>query len=78
MCYINWKQLKILKKRHKIENAFATLKNKDRVHVRKDKKIKNYLSFVYITLLESLFHFADNNDTLLIEKINIFLNNSIL
>jgi len=43
-----------LAKRYKIENYNAYIKRKDRVRTRKDRSIKNYMSFVYITFLECL------------------------
>ena len=35
----------ILKKRYVVENSFNDLKNAERIRTRKDKKIKNYISF---------------------------------
>jgi hypothetical protein len=49
----------LLAKRHKIENLFASLKRKDRVNIRKDRKINCYMSFVYMTLIENLFETAN-------------------
>ena len=42
---------KKLKERYKIENVFCSLKKYERIILRKDRKIKNYMSFVYITSL---------------------------
>jgi hypothetical protein len=57
------KEIDLLDKRHKVENIFASLKASDRIYVRKDKKIKNYMSFFYMdTLLYVLnsFKILDN------------------
>ena len=40
-----------LKKRYKIENLFAKIKVFNRVHVRRDKLINNYLGFVYLACI---------------------------
>ena len=40
----------LLKDRYKIENLFAHIKTFNRIYLRKDKKIKNYMSFVYIVI----------------------------
>ena len=48
------KEKKILSKRHKIENFFALLKKYNRVVLRSERKIVNYMSFVYIGLLDLL------------------------
>ena len=45
---IKQKDQKLLQERHKIENVFAIMNNNHRVMVRRDKKIINYFSFVYI------------------------------
>ena len=42
---------KILKKRTKIENVNCYIKKQERVMVRKDRKIKYYMSFVYMACL---------------------------
>lgn len=42
----------LLKDRHKIENFFASLKNYNRISLRRDKHILNYMSFVYMGLLK--------------------------
>lgn len=48
----NTKREKILLKgRHKIENFFASIKNYNRITLRRDKKIVNYMSFVYLGLM---------------------------
>ena len=44
-----------LKKRHKIENVFASIKKYSRINVRKDRKIIHYMSFTYIGLFDYLF-----------------------
>lgn len=45
-------EIKILKLRHKIENLFADLKKNNRILVRRDRLIKNYMSFLYMGALE--------------------------
>jgi hypothetical protein len=42
---------KILKKRTKVENVNCFIKKQERVMVRKDRKIKYYMSFVYMACL---------------------------
>ena len=42
----------MLKDRHKIENLFASIKNYNRISLRRDKHIKNYMSFVYVGLMK--------------------------
>lgn len=50
---------KVLAKRYVVENANenananANFKKPERLMLRKDKKIKNYMGFVYLSLLES-------------------------
>ena len=56
------KEHKLLAKRHKIENFFVTIKRKDRVMLRKERKIGSYMSFVYITLIEYLFKTSKDMD----------------
>ncbi len=46
------KEKKYLNDRHIIENLFATIKSNNRLMTRKDKKLKNYLSFLYINMIE--------------------------
>ena len=48
------KEKTILSKRHKIENFFAMLKKYNRLVLRKERKIKNYMSFVYTGVLDYL------------------------
>jgi hypothetical protein len=55
-------QMKILLQRHKIENFFVPLKRKDRISFRKERRINNYMSFVYINVLEYLFNIANKSD----------------
>ena len=56
------KEQRLLNDRHKIENVFATNNKNIRVMVRKDKKLKNYLSFVYMSMLEMHVSYALTND----------------
>jgi hypothetical protein len=46
------KEKNLLKNRHIIENLFATIKSNNRLIIRKDKKLNNYLSFLYMNMLE--------------------------
>lgn len=41
----------LLKKRYKIENLFAKIKSFNRIHVRRDKLIHSYMSFVYLACI---------------------------
>jgi len=48
---------KQLKDRYKIENVFASIKANNRVNVRHETKLNNYLSFVYMSfLIEHIKH----------------------
>ena len=57
----------LLKDRYKIENLFAHIKTFNRIYLRKDKKIKNYMSFVYMGLLKYLFNYNDKHDSIIID-----------
>jgi len=46
------KELQTLTKRYKIENVFCGMKKFDRINVRKDKNISNFLSFVFMAILK--------------------------
>lgn len=49
---------KKLKGRYKIENLFATIKANERINVRHERKLINYLSFVYTSfLIEHIKHY---------------------
>ena len=49
---------KKLKGRHKIENLFATIKANERINVRHERKLNNYLSFVYTAfMIEHITHY---------------------
>jgi transposase len=50
---------KKLKDRYKIENLFAKLKANDRINVRHDRKLVNYLSFMYISFLIEHIRYYD-------------------
>jgi len=50
----------LLKDRYKIENFFASLKNYNRIVLRRDKNILNYMSFVYMGLLKYISLKLDN------------------
>ena len=58
------KEKNLLKKRHNIENVFATIKKNNRVMIRKDKNIETYMSFVYLSLFETHLLYADRNNLL--------------
>jgi hypothetical protein len=60
----------LLKDRHKIENFFASLKTFNRISLRKDKNITNYMSFVYIGLLKYVFNYNDMNGSIIINLPN--------
>ena len=55
------KEKKLLKNRHIIENLFATIKSNNRLMLRKDKKLNNYLSFLYMNMLEIHIKYALKN-----------------
>ena len=57
----------LLKDRYKIENFFAHIKTFNRIYLRKDKKIKNYMNFVYMGLLKYLFNYNDKHDSIIID-----------
>ena len=57
------KEKELLKDRHNIENVFAYIKKNNRTMVRKDKKLHNYLSFIYMTMIENHISFALNNNS---------------
>lgn len=44
----------ILKSRYKIENVFAGIKKYERIIMRKDHSIANFMSFVYLAFLDSM------------------------
>ena len=46
-------ELKILKKRCSIERFLFFIKKYNRVVVRKDKKIENYMGFVFLAMLDT-------------------------
>ena len=51
---------KKLKKRYKIENLFATIKANNRINIRHETKLNNYLSFVYISFfIEHIKHYLN-------------------
>ena len=56
------KQQNLLKLRHLIENFFSDIKKNIRIMVRKEKHINNYLSFMYIAMLEIYIKYAIKND----------------
>ena len=60
-------EILLLRKRHKIENLFASLKNTNRINVRKDKKIGTFMSFVYLGFLEYLFKYNDTHENILVQ-----------
>ena len=48
------KEKKVLSKRHKIENFFASLKKYNRIVLRRDHKIDNYMSFTYMGMMDHM------------------------
>ena len=50
-----------LKNRYLVENMFADIKIYNRVHVRRDRNIKNYMGFVYMACM---FHSLTRNKSL--------------
>lgn len=40
-----------LHRRHRVENMFAKIKAYNRVHVRRDKLLANYMGFVYLACI---------------------------
>ena len=48
------RQTRLLRKRYGIENCFSYLKNYNRICIRRDKSIKNYLGFIYMGCMEYL------------------------
>jgi hypothetical protein len=48
-------ELKILKKRSSIERSLSFIKKYNRVVVRKDKKIENYMGFVFLAMLDTFY-----------------------
>ena len=41
-----------LKKRYKVENTIATIKRYNRIHIRRDKLMINYMGFVYLACIK--------------------------
>ena len=48
-------ELKILKKRESVERSLACIKKYNRIVIRKDKYIENYMSFIYLGLIDSFY-----------------------
>jgi hypothetical protein len=46
------KEKKILKTRHLVENSICKIKAFSRIHVRRDKKLINYMGFMYLALIK--------------------------
>ena len=44
----------LLKTRHIVENSYCTIKKNERVLVRKDHKINNYINFIFLGLIKEL------------------------
>jgi len=55
------KEKKLLKSRYLIENFFSDIKKNIRIMIRKEKQISNYLSFMYISMLEYYIKYALSN-----------------
>ena len=56
------KEQKLLKERYKIEHVFSKIKKNNHIMIRTDKKIKNYLSFIYISFLDIYLNYMDKNN----------------
>ena len=52
----------LLLEKYKIENVFALVNKNNRVMVRRDKKINNYFSFMYMAMLDIHISFAFNKN----------------
>lgn len=51
----------LLRERHKVENMFAKLKSNNRIQIRRERKVKHYMSFIYIAMLQMhLAHMLNN------------------
>ena len=48
-------ELKVLKGRQSIERSLSVIKKYNRVVVRKDKCIENYMGFVFLALIDSFY-----------------------
>jgi len=57
-----YKQKNLLKSRRIIEYFFSDVKKNIRIMIRKEKHIINYLSFMYIAMLEIYIKYALKND----------------
>ena len=60
------KEFKILQKRYRIENLFASIKSNNRINTRMETNLNNYFSFLYLTLLEIYFNYIDKNNIQLV------------
>ena len=52
---LNNDEIKLLKKRYVVEYLFSDLKNYNRLNIRNDKKINNYLGFMYMAIIDLIF-----------------------
>ncbi len=63
------KETEILNKRHLVENNYNSLKKSERITIRKDHKIKNFMSFIFIVELKRLtLKYADKLHELKLNK----------
>jgi hypothetical protein len=46
---------KILKKRNSVERSISCIKKYNRVYVRRDKRIENFMGFVFLALIDSFY-----------------------
>jgi hypothetical protein len=58
----------LLKIRYKVENCISNLKKYNRIHVRKEKYVKNYMYFVYIALIKN--NSVNNKELEIIKEIS--------
>jgi hypothetical protein len=49
---------KLLQDRHIVENLFSTIKTNNRLAIRRDRKIKTSMSFMYMSMFEIHINFA--------------------
>ena len=49
------REIKIIKKRESVERSLAAIKKYNRIVVRKDKNIENYMGFVFLGLIDSFY-----------------------
>jgi hypothetical protein len=53
---------KLLQERYKVEHAINNLKSKTKISNRTDRRLFTYLSFIYLSFINSYFEYITNND----------------